>query len=544
MDNFRLTPLAMALSIASLAPFHALAADPPDAGLLYQESQPTIAPPPPSSLELNLQGEPLQEGQSGGAKVTLRSVQIEGNSIFSNEQLKQQLGTIEGKEYDLAGLRELANEISRYYRSHGYPFARAMLPPQNLAKGMLKLTVVEGQYGQVTNQSDDDALAKTVDRYLSPLSPGDVIESAPLERQLLLLSDLPGVEATPVLRPGQQQGSGDLEVTVSQGSRIHGGIGMNNYGSRYSGEYRGQGNLQINHLLMVGDELTLSASYSSEDTWLGSVGYSLPLWHNGLRAQVSYSHTDYQLGHGFEGYEGTAKVTSAGLSYPIIRTQATNLTVTGSYQYKDLDDDTPFDFSQGSHSHTLPVGLNFNHQDGLLGGGVSWGALTVTPGKTSSHATGTGSSDQDFTKWDLEVARIQNLGAGFSLYGRASGQWADRKELDGSENFYLGGPNAVRSYPVGEGSGSRGYLGQLELRYQIPVLNVQSYGFFDSGYSPNGGIDVDDSRRISGAGLGLRYNIVGISIDGAVAWKVNSDDAQSDDKQRDPRFWLTTSYNF
>lgn len=200
-------------------------------------------------------------------------------------------------------------------------------------------------------------------------------------------------------------------------------------------------------------------------------------------------------------------------------------------------------FHKGTHSQSLPLALSVDHRDNLLGGGVSWGTLTVTPGELSTHQTASESADIHFTKWNLELSRIQHVVAGLSVYGHFSGQWADRKVLDGSESFYLGGVNGVRAYPLGEGSGSRGWIGQLEMRYQTPI-NLQPYAFIDTGYSPNGGIDEDDSRQISGAGLGLRYSIVGISMDGAVAWKMSGGDSQSDSSQRDPRFWFNIGYQF
>ena len=52
----------------------------------------------------------------------------------------------------------------------------------------------------------------------------------------------------------------------------------------------------------------------------------------------------------------------------------------------------------------------------------------------------------------------------------------------------LGGPNAIRAYPVGEGSGDEGWIFNGEARYNLPSFStvpgqVQFISFVDTGYS-------------------------------------------------------------
>ena len=114
--------------------------------------------------------------------------------------------------------------------------------------------------------------------------------------------------------------------------------------------------------------------------------------------------------------------------------------------------------------------------------------------------------------------------------------------MDGSESFSLGGPNGVRAFPTGEGSDSRGWLAQLEMRYAIDA-HFSPYAFYDAGSTPRVGAD-SNKRNLAGAGIGLRYNRDAFSMDLSSAWKVQGGDANSDDKQRDPRVWFTMNYSF
>src|SRR5690606_10543189 len=101
--------------------------------------------------------------------------------------------------------------------------------------------------------------------------------------------------------------------------------------------------------------------------------------------------------------------------------------------------------------------------------------------------------------------------------------------------------NGVRAFPVGEGSDSRGWLAQLELRYNLGY-GLSPYLLLDGGRTINGGIDDGDDRNVSGAGFGMRINHGRWNADLVSAWTLEGGDAQSDGRQRDPRFWFNISY--
>ncbi|WP_447043334.1 ShlB/FhaC/HecB family hemolysin secretion/activation protein [Vreelandella sp. H-I2] len=503
----------------------------------------------PPSVTLDLDGQPLKKMGAGGQQVTLQSIHFRGNTLFTEAELTAVLGETIHQPQDMAGLQALANRISRFYRDNGYPFARALLPAQDLGNGALTLEVVEGRYGRV-HTTGPELLAAQAQPWLTALQTGAVIESAPLERQLLVLGDQPGIAVTPVMRPGQEVGTGELDVQVQATERVNGFVGADNHGGRYSGEQRVRVGLSANRLLRLGDELSVVALYASEistlypdeKTWFGELRYTLPIGYRGLRGEFGYVHTDYTLGRGFEGYTGTADSYFAGLSYPLLRRQRHNLALSGGYRYRDLDDNVDFiDYRAATESHSVPMGLLFDRRDGL--GGITWGGVTLTPGEIDLSRSGAEDTRYQFTKLELDVSRLQSLGASLQFFARFNGQWADRAHLDGSESFYLGGPNGVRAYPVGEGSDARGWLTQFELRYRVDN-SLAPYIFFDAGRTLNGGIDESDAREVAGGGIGIRYQQGGFSFNLASAWQTDGGDAQSDDHQREPRIWANMSHRF
>lgn len=547
----RVTPIALSLALLSLPISAALAQTAPDAGRTLQQQAPVLEAPKPAP-ELRIEAPKPAPTPPGGAQVLVQSVGINGNTLFTEAELLAVLGEVAGKSYDLAGLRSLAERVGDYYHQAGYPFARGYLPPQPLDGGALRIEVVEGQYGEVKALGEGD-LAADAQHFLAQLKPGELIESSALERATLILDDQPGIKAMPIIRPGQVLGTGDLDVRVERSARFTGEVGLDNQGNRYTGQTRARFNLEANSPFMLGDQVTLRSLATEGGMWFGNLGYSLPLGASGLRGQASYSHTYYELGKSFSSLNatGTADATSLGLSYPIVRSQRSNLNLSGAWQHKKLNDKqgaTSSDSDKSSDS--LPLTLGFDLRDGLGGGGLSYGSAVWTSGNlkldrtlSATDAT-TAKTEGKFNKLSLDVARIQAVANELSVYGHLSSQWAD-KNLDSSERFGLGGPTGVRAYPVGEGNGDEGWLVQLELRYAMGAFSP--YLFHDSGWvkvNAKPWSAGNNERSISGSGLGLRYQEGSLSADLALAWRGHGGVPQSDTTDNVPQVWLTTSYKF
>lgn len=554
MTMFRHTLIAAAVLLApALA-----AAQQPDAGQTLQQERQQAPQLPRSGPAVSIPSPSPSAVTPGGAETTLTGIAINGATVFTEAQLLAVLGDVTGKQYDLAGLRSLADRLAAHYRMNGYPFARALIPEQTLKGGTLRITVVEGRYGRVRAIGDPN-LAAPAQGFLSSLKTGNAITSDDLERATLILDDQPGSKIAPIIRPGQEIGTGDLDVRVEKTPKFSGDLGVGNHGNRYTGEYRGRANFLWNSPFTFGDQLTASILYSDENMWLGSVGYSIPLGTSGLRGTAGYSHTYYELGKSYTALDatGTADVGSLGITYPIIRSQKTNLTLAATYQHKALDDKQGSVGSDGSKSSdSMPLALNFDRRDGLGGGGIIYGSISCATGwlnldgalEKSDRTSGQNTRDA-FYKWNIDVARVQAIPVpNLTLFGRFSGQWTTTN-LDSSESFGLGGADGVRAYPSGEGYGDEGWLVQLEMRYALGPFSP--YAFYDAGQiwinADTGHLTAatgSNDRQVAGAGVGLRYNKGPWNLDAALAWRTQGGAPQSDSEDRNPRFWLTAGYRF
>lgn len=550
---FRLSPVALSClsALAVLTVLPAAAQTAPDAGqLLREQTAPALQAPRPAA-GLRVITPPAEPTLPGGAQVTLQSVSINGNSVLTQEQLLAAVGPVAGQAFDMAGLRGLAERVAEAYHQAGYPFARAFLPQQQLTSGKLVIEVVEGRYGEVKATGDAE-LAPQAQGFLARLRSGDVIASQALERATLILDDQPGISSAPLIRPGQAFGTGDLEVEVQRREPFKASVGYDNHGNRYTGEHRLRANAEWNSPFMLGDQVQLSAVTTSEQLWLASVGYSLPLGGDGWRANVGYAHTSYELGKEFANAnaEGSAKVTTAGVSYPVLRSQAKNLTLGLGAQHKSLKDQQGTDpvLSSKKSSTSWPLSAQFDARDGLWGGGITFGSVVWTHGRLKLDQALTDADERSgvnsrgsFRKWNLDVARLQATPVqGVTLYGRYSAQWAS-KQLDSSERFGLGGAGAVRAYSSGEGFGNEGWVVQLEARYQMGAYSP--YAFYDQG-SAKIEAPTNYKRSIAGAGVGTRWQMGPWSADAALAWRTKGGQPEDANTKRNPRLWVTAAYAF
>ncbi len=521
----------------------------PDAGSVREQTQ-NVAPSLPRPVELRLDGQPLPPVEEGGMRFRLEAVDIEGNTVITTDELQALIAGDVGKEVDFGGLRAIANKISQFYRDRGYIFAKAALPAQDIVGGKVKLLVLEGKLGKVEATLDGQA-SEVLQAYLGDLKTGDVIESDKVERAALLLADLPGYNVVPVVRPSETVGAGDLEVIAKESAQYEGSLRADNHGGELTGANRLLLSLARNRNMVVGDRLQVDALASEGGTGLFNLQYSLPLGTDGWRGTLGWSHSTYKLSDlaGFEDgeFKGGSDVLSLGLSYPLVRSQRVNLTFSAGLNLSSFTNTRPAVDDEQYESTTLPLSLRFNRMDNIGGGGINFGMVSLTTGRIKAKANYLSpATEGSFSKFGLDVARVQNLPGSFTLYGRLNAQHAS-DALDSSERMSAGGASGVRAFPSGEASGDRGTLAQMELRYQSPLAGLQPYVFADTASMTRLDKEAGNTtRRISGHGVGIRWQRANFSADLAAAWVGRSglDDDAAAKALKEPRYWLSLNLAF
>jgi len=476
----------------------------------------------------------------GGEKMLINVVSIEGSSAFSEAQLLQVLTEVLGHRpetnYDMAGLLSLGEALTNHYRIKGYPFAYAYLPAQKISDGRLIIKVLEGRYGLVTT-SGEKGVAGPAKDYIKALNTGEVIEQDTLARTVLILGDIPGFSAVPVLSAGENVGTGDLDIEVAEALGWDGSFTLNNHGSRSTGDTQIRINLGRNRVINFGDRLSLSVSRSNGEMTLGEMSYGFAMGGSGLRGEVSSSRNDYALGAEFVGIGGHSETQSITLSYPVVRSSQTNLKASLGYEKGAMSDGLNGVSFEDKMSRVSSVSLQFDHGDALGGGGLTFGSFIYSHGDIGS--TSAAAVQGRFNKLALDISRRQALLGGFNLLVHANGQ-TSMSVLNGSQQISLGGATGVRAYPSGEASGTLGGYLQSELHYGVG--SYDAFVLYDVGTILAKG--VNPKRTLSGYGLGLKVTQAALQGSVSLAWKGIGGKAQADTQQRNPQAWAEINYSF
>lgn len=531
----------------------------PDAGQTIRElqQQPELsAPKTTAPLRQDDKATP-DTTAADDARVMVKAIRVSGNSVFAAPELDALVAHLVGGEHTLAELEAGAGRITAYYRARGYLVAHAYLPAQDIKDGVLEISVLEGRIGEqhVNNQSRlSDEYAN---KYLSVIERSDVLQAQPVDRALLLLNDTPGVGGVNAsLRPGASVGTTDLVVELSPSARYVANIDFDNYGNRYTGEYRLGGALSINSPLQMGDLFSLRALTSNQDMNYARLSYQVPVGGSGLKLGGAYSDTNYRLGKEFASLNshGSASSSSLYLVYPFVRSQTTNFSGAITREDKHLND-------QVDSTNTIidkrvqltNFGLAGNHQDTLGGAGNTSFDLSVVAGSLSMDADSladdslpaSAHANGSFTRYVYNINRLQRLADKDMLSVAFSGQRAS-KNLNSSEKFSIGGVNGVRAYPLGEGDGDQGWLMRMELRHGIDAKK-QAVLFYDKGAVEINrnpfAAGVANTRSISGAGVGGDLFFDGGQLKIYLAWRAKGGEPVSG-PAKNPRLWLQVGKQF
>ncbi|MDE8347146.1 MAG: hypothetical protein POH28_13380, partial [Acidocella sp.] len=177
---------------------------------------------------------------------------------------------------------------------------------------------------------------------------------------------------------------------------------------------------------------------------------------------------------------------------------------------------------------------------------VSHGHLNLSPAVARAiDAAGS------FWVSQLQVQRSQALPQGLTLTANFSGQIASRN-LDSSQQFYIGGPYGVMSYPVGDGGGDDGYLFTAKLSHPINLPRLPGAlsgallaqtGSVWINHTPYAGAAGKNELTESGVGVELDYAMARWTLSAAFAAQLGANSSPLVTTRRN-QAWFSVSYAF
>ena len=478
-----------------------------------------------------------------------------GNRALTVETLRSALAPWAGRSLNFGELIQAVEAIEALYKQAGYFLAQAYLPPQKIRDGSIEIAISEGRLGEARLEGESRVAPEVLFGYLDRLPKDQALLLSTLERQVLLINELAGGQASIDLQAGDTAGTTDVVLAQRPEDLISGRLEANNHGLPSTGEKRYGLALNANSPFNLGERVMFNA-LSSENRGLTSYNLrgELPLGSDGWRLIAAASRAEYSLGGAFASLKasGTADSVRIGAAYPLIRSRAANLKFQLEADRSKLADKFQAAGTElDKQSHGLSATVSSDWLDEFMGGGATRADLVLRSGSISLGAAaaaadappaGPGSAGH-FSKVTIAGSRQQTLSRELSLQLQLSWQFAG-KNLDSSEKLSVGGPATAPGYVSGEAVGNSGGHAKLGLRWQaLPELALTA--FTDSARLRLAQDPLPtatrNEKRLSDAGVAMDWLLAkGVTASGILAWAGKEHPNPADNDR--PRFWFSLGY--
>ena len=538
-----------------------------DAGRVYESVQPYRAvpadPAPPSVRQGQGAANAPALAAGAGVRLEVKAWRIVGAVAIPEAQLQRVLQPWTGQTLGVAQFQEAAGAVTQAYRDAGFIYSRAAVLPQTITDGVVTLTVREDRLTRL-------GLPETLPRFARAAASQGLPAGAPLDLQalqgtLLRVNRLPGAgRASAEVAFTDAGDSSELDIRYQPAERVAALARADNHGNRYTGSARLLGQVSVANPFLRADRLGATVLTAGAPMAYLGLGYAVPL-SLGTTLDLAASALRYEACCQPVGpqSDGRARSTSAGLTFDAVVQRDRYLGALVAVEWRRLSSDLDGTPDTRRKVRTLKIGA----QGHWLGAAVHRGSVGVQGGNADlgGHApdrladAAARQVEGGFAKWVLSYARTPTAGPGWAWSIDLDGQYNVSRNLESSERFSLGGPESVRAYAFGEGTGDSGIAAQLALLYRVaamPGLTVSA--FLDSGrttrYTQNIAAltaGTPNSYTLNGAGVGMALVRPGFDLSLTVAEPLGTNrglDAQGLDSEGRAadrtRAWLSLGLAF
>lgn len=520
-SGFLLTELVYAADVAPATKEELPGSTQP--GLIGRFLQPTSNQPvkaPPSVLKKEEKPSSLGP-QAAKIKFKLVKIILEGNHIYSDQQIQALYQNKINTVITVEQLQSIVQDITNYYRNNGYILSRAILPPQHVHDGIVKIRVLEGFIDQVKVVGQPRGAKRILQAYGDKISSSRPLQIKDMEYYLRLANEIPGMQARAVLEPSKKNvGASDLDLTALE-KTFNASISYDNYGTRYIGPQQITTNLGFNSIFTSGDatRLTYATTATQKQMSFYDGSYQWYAGTHGLTFTLGKNRSVTQPGFVLRTLDvfGEAVSYYGAFQYPLIRTRDQNMTLDGGFNYLDSSVSSLGSLLYMDHLRTIRFGGNYSFADRFMGSNMLAAhleqGLSVMNASTNTHSTTTSrfGGDANFTKIYAQFARLQAIHSPFSAYFILTGQDVFRPIL-ASEQFSFGGSQLGRGYDPAEIIGDRGLASSIELRMDKAtgwreLQSLEPYVFYDVGaiWNRKNVINVPTKQTAMSTGFGSRF---------------------------------------
>lgn len=443
----------------------------------------------------------------------IHRVYISGATLFSDKNKQYFALPYVNQCIGIGKVTELSDKISNWYIERGYITSRAFIPEQDLSRGELHISVLEGRLEDIRLEG---APAREL-RMTFPGLKGEILNLRDIEQGM---EQINRTRKTPVeieILPGDKPGYSIVNLTATPEFPLSASLSFDNSGQKSTGTGQISGSLTGNSLLGLADKWFVSGGRSSDfssshDAQNFQAGLNVPYGYSLL--DYSYSWSNYLSTINNNGFNwastGDSVTHRLNLSHVLFRNGdiKTGASLGLSHQISNnYLNDTKLD---GSSRRLTSLLFGLSHTQKMFGGvatfnpsfshGVSWLGAEDDNGKKGDMPKA------GFKKWSgnasFQLPVANDLWWLTSIYG----QWSPDR-LYGSERLTIGGESSVRGFKEQYLSGDNGGYLRNELSYTLFTLpligQVSSVAAIDGGWLQKDAKDPWASGTLWGAAVGL-----------------------------------------
>ena len=457
--------------------------------------------------------------------ITPRHFDVSGSHSIPFEEIVAIIEPLANQPITLADLVNHTNRITTLYQESGFPLSFAVLPEQDFANGLVKITVIEGHVRSLRIEGDPGRSEARIRRLSDKLLNERPLTRKTLERTLNLLRTIPGLQITPSLDMPRTTDGGTELVLAVQHSTIGGGVSISDLGTGR----QAIAELAIKSATPLGEELRISAAIptESDDVRYFAGRASVPIGNNGLSFDVDGYHyrstpDDSLLTQlGWERRVTNERV-NVGLSYPLIAENQRNLKASVSLGASRSIDEYHNRLNQAYLVQVTDLRV--------LSGELQYRSASSKQSRSAQLAVHKGldslgakqrldsafdpnarlNTRLDFWRTTLNARQNFNLSDNVGLSLHASGQYSPHI-LPSTEQVSYGAWRHGFGYPAGEAAGDKGIglTAELNTRFSLnnAIINhIQPYAAIDwaRAWYNDSNLRAYNDRKLSSAAVGLR----------------------------------------
>ena len=401
---------------------------------------------------------------------------VEGATVLPVETVERAVYPHLGPGRRFADVEAARKALETAYRSAGFGFAVVDIPEQNATTGVIRLAVTEGRILRTRVTGAHYFSQGYILERVAGVAEGQVPHLPTIQAQLLDVNRTADRRVTPLLRPGLQPGTTEVDLAVEDKLPAHGSVTLNNQASRNTSPTRLQLALSYDNLFQRDHGLALQAVISPEqpdEVKVLSAAYTVPLGPAGLEPLVfSATRSDSEVVAGVGSTRLFGKGSIFGLRRSLLLDLADNRfqLLTLGVEYKDMKDsvqagegagfDTPITY--------LPMSLGWTGAfrqpagDWQLGATLS-GGLRGLVNRQQEFGDKRYQAKASYALLRLDARHTRTLPWwGLRLRAQLETQLSP-DPLIANEQFVLGGAASVRGYLEAEAVGDLGLRGSLQL---------------------------------------------------------------------------------